>query len=267
MVTLIFVRTSVTSVLGELLLTIGVVLLLFAGYELWGTDIATAREQDQLSDALEAEWAGPAVAPIDPSAPSSPAPAPGRPFLKIHIPAFGGGYTKTVLEGVDQDTLADGPGHYPGTALPGGVGNVAIAGHRVGHGAPFDQAGTLRSCDAIVLETRDTWWVYRVLPMADERADWGTRSTGQEQCGGLSPLAEPYDLTMGSEVVLPDRREVVEPVPHRPGVAPTGSLVTLTTCNPRFSARERLIVHGLLVARYDKVGQAPQWRPTELSEV
>lgn len=256
-------RTSVTTVLGELALTAGLVLLLFAGYEVWGTSWATAREQEQLSDALAAEWRGsPAGSPPG----TAPVPAPGRPFLRIHIPSFGDGYTRTVLEGVDQRTLTTGPGHYPGSDLPGQAGNVAIAGHRVGHGAPFDAAGRLRSCDAIVLETRDAWFVYRVLPMAQERADWPAQAVAGTRCQHVAPLAGAYAETVGVEVVLPSQSEVVAPVPHRAGVAPTAALLTLTTCHPRFSARQRLVVHATQVGQYDKPGRDAGWRPPELAE-
>lgn len=271
-------RTSPLTVVGELILTFGLVVLLFAGYELWGTDQATAQAQGELSGELDREWAQqPDVAvpvPADPgtatpagtTAGVTPQPTPGRPFLKIYIPHFPGAYVRTVLEGVDQGVLADGPGHYPGTGLPGALGNVAIAGHRVGHGAPFDPAGTLRSCDAIVLETRESWFVYRLLPMADEQSDWAARAAGRPGCEGVAPLDGPYAGLAGSEVVLPSQGEVVAPVPHQVGAAPTASLVTLTTCNPRFSARQRLIVHAAQTGRVDKRDHEAGWRPDVLTE-
>lgn len=257
-------RTSTITVLGELLLTVGLGALLFAGYEVWVTDWESARAQAQAAGALDAEWAGgrsgsPTGAAV--------APVPGRPFLKIYIPDFGDGWARTVLEGVDQQTLGAGPGHYPDSALPGQPGNVAIAGHRVGRGAPFDAAGQLRSCDAIVLETRDTWFVYRMLPMAGERGDWPARSVLRTRCQGVAPLTGSYGATVGSEVVPPAASEVIAPVPHRAGAAPTTSLLTLTTCHPRFSARERLVLHAVQVGRYAKLGRGSGWRPSELAEV
>lgn len=256
-------RPSVWTVLGELVLTLGVITLLFAAYEAWGTDWLAAREQDSASAVLDEEWREP---PADPAAPGPAAPVPGRPFLRMYVPAFASDYRRTVLEGVDQETLAAGPGHYPGSAVPGQPGNVAIAGHRVGHGAPFDAVDELRSCDAIVLETRDAWWVYRVLPMAAERAEWANREGSLTRCDGVDPLGDPYVNTVGREVVLPTRTEVVAPVPYGGGVAPTASLLTLTTCHPRFSDRERLIVHAVLVANHDKAGRDGGWQPPELAE-
>ncbi|WP_273409124.1 sortase domain-bontaining protein [Corynebacterium ureicelerivorans] len=57
------------------------------------------------------------------------------------------------------------PGHYPVTQLPGQDGNFAVAGHRVGKGAPFNDLGALEACDAVVVETKQEWVTYRVLPM------------------------------------------------------------------------------------------------------
>src|SRR6185312_11348388 len=142
----------------------------------YGTALAADQDQEAASAELDRIWAAaparapepvvppqPATAPQpsgptpqDPTADAAPAGTAGRygsPLARLHVPWRERPYT--VLEGAGQDVLARGPGHYPGTALPGEVGNVALAGHRVGHGAPFDPAGTLVSCDAVVVETRD----------------------------------------------------------------------------------------------------------------
>jgi sortase A len=215
------------------LVALGVVVLLYAGHELYGSGAASDRAQHAASRLLDQEWATPAGAVST----ADDAPRRGEPVARIRIPALGPDWSWTVLEGTDEDVLADGPGHYTGTALPGEAGNVAIAAHRVGHGAPFDGLGTLAACEAIVLETRDRWLVYRVLPDA------------ATACDGVAALSGPYAGVAGREVVPPTRTDVLAPVPGRPDLVPDepAHLLTLTTCHPRFSARERLVLHAALV--------------------
>jgi sortase A len=210
---------------GELALTLGVVVLLFVAYEVWGTDLVAAQAQAGLSDTLHRQWTGGQDAPV--VGPEQAAvPGAGTPFAFLHIPRLDAGYSRAVVEGTGQQQLAQGPGHYPGTALPGQQGNFAVAGHRVGRGSPFLDLDTLRPGDPIVVETADWWYVYRVLGPAGDAA------------GPAVP---------GSEVVRPTDVAVLHPVPDGPADAtPDGAYLTLTTCNPKFSARERLVVHALL---------------------
>ncbi len=256
--------STVLTAAGELLVTLGAVALLFAGYLVVGTGWAAARDQEAAAEELAARWAAPPAAasaaapgtsppdpsPPDPSAPdptaspdppAAPPPAAGEPVLRLEVPRFGRAFT--VLEGADAAVLARGPGRYPGSPEPGEPGNLALAGHRTTRGAPFDAADALRPCDPLVLQTRDAWWIHRVLP-----------------CG--PDLPADYARVPGVRVVAPDDRGVLAPVPGRPGAAPTAALLTLTTCHPRFSARERLVVHAVLV-RSQPVADG---RPAELGE-
>jgi sortase (surface protein transpeptidase) len=120
----------------------------------------------------------------------------------------------------------------------------------------------LSSCDAIVVETADHWYVYRVLPLQDEVAGWAAGKGRQPQCRGVEPLPGRYANVVGKAVVLPSQVEVIAPVPGHPGRVPVSRLITLTTCHPQFSASHRLIVHGVLVASYRKVDGK---RPVELT--
>ena len=247
------VRTSV-RVLGELLLTAGLMVLLFVFYEVYVTDWTSALKQRQATAALDDTWRnGRGV--VD-------RPVKGAGIAKMYVPAFGPDFVFTVLEGTDQDVLAIGPGHYQGTALPGQLGNFGVAGHRVGKGAPFNSLDLLSSCDAIVVETVDRWYVYRVLPVQGESDGWATGKGTQPQCRGVQPLSGHYADVVGKTIVLPGQVDVIAPVPGQPGRAPANRLITLTTCNPQFSAAQRLIVHGVLVASYRK---ADGQRPAELT--
>lgn len=204
------VRTTVRT-LGELSITAGVVVLLFCGYELVWTNVETERVQHQLRDELVEDWqrgggVG-AVAQTEQARPRKVRIGDGMAVLRI--PRLGDNWAKVIVEGVTDEALAAGPGHYPDTALPGEVGNFAVAGHRMTNGEPFRQLDELKPGDPVVVETRDTWFTYVV------------------------------DRT---EIVAPTAVDVVAPVPGRPGAKPTERLFTMTTCNPEWSSYERLIV-------------------------
>lgn len=247
--------------LGELMITAGVVLLLFVFYEVYVTNWFAAREQAAAETRLEERWEGPARPSTDP--------VEGRGFARLHLPAVAPDQRFTVLEGTDQDTLAAGPGHYTGTALPGERGNLAVAGHRIGNGAPFRDLDQLRSCDALVVETASDWYVYRVLPMREEVAGWNARG-GDPRCRGVAPIGGPYRDAVGARIVEPDQGEVILPVPGNTAEAVPAEqrsrLITLTTCHPWFSAEQRLIIHGVLTKQYPKDPARPELRPAELEE-
>ncbi|MCF6746039.1 class E sortase [Blastococcus sp. KM273128] len=210
--------------MGELLVTAGLVLLLFVVYEVYVTDLLTERRQDQLSTELQEQWA---AAPEEAGLVQVEV---GDAFGVLRIPRLGEDYARVILEGTTERELSQGPGHYADTAMPGEPGNVALAGHRVGKGSPFLELDAMRPGDPVVVETVDTWFVYRVL---------GDPATGDLE-------ADPSGIP-GQQIVLPSDVSVIAPTPNAdPSVGPTGSYLTLTTCHPRFSARERLIVHARL---------------------
>ncbi|MDT7724769.1 MAG: sortase [Actinomycetota bacterium] len=248
------VATTVRTI-GELLITAGLVVLLFVVYELYVTDLFSAEKQAEASSTLDQQW--------DQNRQLHPELIDGAAFARLYIPTFGADYHFTIQEGVGEKSLEVGPGHYPGTALPGEPGNFGVAGHRVGKGAPFNDLDQLSSCNAIVVETQTAFFLYRVLPHEEEVKDWATGKGAEPQCKGVSTLRDPnapdggpYGDTVGRKVVLPTRGDAVSPVPYRPvDVLPPASqvaLLTLTTCNPQFSARERLIITSVLVKQWQK---------------
>ena len=78
----------------------------------------------------------------------------------IEIPKIG--VTKSIFEGITLTTLDHGPGHWPGTAMPGQPGNVVIAGHRVSHDKPFRHLEQLVPGDDVILTTDAGRFVYKV---------------------------------------------------------------------------------------------------------
>jgi sortase A len=91
------------------------------------------------------------------------APRAGAHFARLSIPALG--LNALVGQGVTASTLAGGPGHYPGTSLPGHGGTIGIAGHRVTHTRPFLRLNELRRGDVIRLTYRSRPYTYRVVAM------------------------------------------------------------------------------------------------------
>ncbi|MCA1822881.1 MAG: class E sortase [Mycobacteriales bacterium] len=201
--------------LGQTLITAGVVILLFVGYELWFTDLKTSRDQRALGDQIEQVWRAP---------PRVHSLAIGDGIAVIHIPRFGRNWQRVVVEGVTVEALKKGPGHYPGTQLPGEIGNFVVSGHRVTYGHPFNQIDTLRPGDPIVIETRDTWFTY---------------------------------VMESHEIVRPTAIEVAYPVPHHPEAVATKAILTMTSCHPKYSARLRFIVHATLESTLAKSAGDP----------
>ena len=234
-------RTLLRGV-GQTLITFGLIALLFVAYELWVTDLLAARQQEQLSEEIQQQWQDapivppPETAPSDTAAPApAPAPAPievslGEPFAVLHIPRLGADWSRVVVEGAAEVQLAQGPGHYSGSALPGQQGNFAMAGHRVGRGSPFLDLDQMLPGDPIVVETAGDWFVYRVI---------GEVATG-DFAGDPSGIP-------GLEIVGPADVAVIAPTPGGGETDPaTGAYLTLTTCHPKFSAKQRLIIHARL---------------------
>jgi sortase (surface protein transpeptidase) len=259
---------------GELMITAGLVILLFVVYEVYVTDLISAGKQNEATVALDDQWnESNTVAPVDPQRQVQYDLIEGKAFAKMYIPVFGPDYHFSIVEGTTDKHLEVGPGHYVGTALPGNPGNFAVAGHRVGKGAPFNDLDLLSSCDAIVVETQATWVVYRMLPTSGEEAGWAEGKAKNPKCAKVAPLKDsanpasgPYSKTVGQEIVTPQQGEVISPVPHFTGelpVAEQAALMTLTTCHPRFSDKQRLIVHAVLTMSYPK---ANGFVPPELKE-
>jgi sortase A len=238
----------VFSGIGRVLVTGGGLLLLFVAYQLYGTGIYQARAQDDLRDQFQhtlqraastststpsSSVAGSSTTVLPSSttstttttttttSPPPPSlPPAGDAVASISIPKIG--VSQYVVEGVGVSDLRKGPGHYPGTSLPGEEGNAAIAGHRTTYGAPFGDLDQLSDGDEIDLRTVQGSFQYRV------------------EKGGVFPV-QPTDLSVLAS----------KPDPNRPG-HPLATL-TLTTCNPKYSAAERLIVKADLVLPTDAV--------------
>jgi sortase A len=259
-------RNAVRNI-GEVLITAGLIVLLFVVYELYVTDLFSAGKQREATADLDDEWHQPGADVVDGGERTNKVELEdGKGFAKLYIPKFGADFHFTVLEGTSDKTLEAGPGHYKGTALPGEQGNFSVAGHRVGKGAPFNDLDLLQSCDAIVVETQTSWFVYRVMPMKNEAAGWAARKSANTRCANVEPLPGSYTKTFGQEIVRPEQGGVISPIPYATGEKPQFALLTLTTCHPRFSDAQRLIVHAMLDRQWAKDPAKPDQPLPELQE-
>ena len=189
---------------GKTFIALGLLCLGFVAYELLGTNLAESRHQHDLRAQLRSVLPGVDQAPGGPPTPA-PAPTPtGKAVAIIEIPSIG--VNKAVVEGVELTDLKLGPGHYPGTPLPGQPGNAAIAGHRTTYGAPFFNIDQVKPGDEVFVTTKQGRFEYKAVE---------TR------------IVKPSEVTV---------------------VAPTkDNRLTLTSCNPRFSAAQRIVLVSQLI--------------------
>ncbi len=229
-------RVSVIGILGELLITAGVLVVLFLGWQVWWNDIVVGGQQATAAQELTEQWESPAVESPDPAAEPADHGEPvvsavadhGQGFATIYVPRFGADWQRVVAEGTSMSDILNDPalgvGHYEGTQMPGEVGNFAVAAHRQTHGGSFNQINQLVVGDPIYVRTGDGWYTYRY------------RST---------------------EYVLPSGVGVLDPVPQVENAAPGDRIITLTACNPLFSTAERIIAYGVMESWQPNSAGAP----------
>ncbi len=235
---------SIVGGFGRTLIAFGLLVLGFAAFQLWGTNLQEARSQNALEDELATRRA--AIAAIAPDLGSTTTTAPavegestttaapttlapevlaelgdelipelGEAMGNIQIPSIG--VDKGFVFGTRRGDLRLGPGLYPTTPFPGQAGNTAIAGHRTTYGAPFGDLDLVEPGDQIVVETLYGTFYYEVLPQID--------ADGNES---------------GHFIVDDSAVEVVDDQGD--------NRLTLTACHPKYSAAQRIIVSAKLVS-------------------
>jgi LPXTG-site transpeptidase (sortase) family protein len=214
------------SVLGELLITGGLVLGLFVVYSLWWTNVIADRKADRQADKVRDAWTHPHSGPGGPGGPSGPGALDTKDGIGfLHVPSMHNGEV-LVKKGTSTDVLNDGvAGYYVDpvkATLPatGKAGNFTLAAHRDGHGAKFHNIDKVGKGDPVVFETKDKWYVYRVYDILPETSKFNV--------------------------------DVLAQVPAESGVHKPGHYITLTTCTPVYTSRYRYVVWGKLV-RVDQV--------------
>ncbi|MDP9800949.1 sortase A [Arcanobacterium wilhelmae] len=236
------VFSVVLGVIGELLITAGVLIGLFIVWQVWYTDIAANKLQAETVEKTVKEWGEPPALKIGKPQYTDPhikdaKPKKGEILGIMRIPAFGYGFEYTIREGVDMESILDKGnfGKYANTAMPGQVGNFSTAAHRQTFGAPMRNVAELKDGDPIVVETKDKYLVYRVTT-----ADL---------------IVDPSKV----EVVAPDPyKAIADHNPNSEGALnPTRRLLTITTCHPPFVSNERWIIHAELDHWVDRADGRP----------
>lgn len=253
--------------IGRTLISVGILMFAFVAYQLWGTGIQTAQAQNRLESRFEELLAAqttvavattttleatPSTVPesttVAPTtvAPTTAAPTTvppaaiepppeGDPVAQLQIDSIGLDWT--AVEGVRAKDLADGPGHFPETPLPGQLGNSAFAGHRTTHGQPFYDIDKIEVGDQIVVTTLAGRFVYVVT---------GTRVVGKDDYAAVIPTVDPTTATL-----------------------------TLTSCHPKFSTQKRYVVQaeldptlsGQVTAPVEDLPPPSEDQPTDVSLV
>ena len=206
------------------MLTAGVLVLLFAAWQMWIGDIIIGAQNNAKGNELSQQWAA-APVPEPPPAieqegetvyepPILPHPADAEIFANMHIPRFGDDYNVHIAGGTSRARTLDkiGIGLYDQSKMPGEVGNFSLAGHRTTWGKPFNQIDKLKLNDAIVVETAEGWYTYRFRTL---------------------------------EYVTPTQVDVLLDVPQMPELDTDERYITLTACSPLYSLAERIVAYGL----------------------
>lgn len=201
-----------SRVVGELFISLGVLMLLFVTYQLWWTNVRADQIAGNETHKIQNDWASGKRAPGMFEA--------GQGFAIIHIPKLD--VVTPIAEGTSKDKVLDRGmvGHYGEdplrTAMPSAKqGNFALAGHRNTHGEPFRYINRLSPGDPIVVETQDAYYTYEMT--------------------SVLPQTSPSNVS------------VIGPVPPQSGFTKPGRYITLTTCTPEFTSTYRLIVWGKMV--------------------
>ncbi|MFE2047578.1 class E sortase [Streptomyces sp. NPDC059459] len=198
--------------IGEVFITTGVLMLLFVTYQLWWTNVRAQAQADKAASNLQDDWANGRRNPGTFE--------PGQGFALLHIPKLD--VVVPIAEGINSKKVLDRGmvGHYAEgalkTAMPDAkTGNFGLAGHRNTHGEPFRYINRLDPGDAIVVETQDDYFVYKMA--------------------SILPVTSPSNVS------------VLDPVPKQSGFKEPGRYITLTTCTPEFTSKYRMIVWGKMV--------------------
>ncbi|WP_328632954.1 class E sortase [Streptomyces sp. NBC_00356] len=197
---------------GEVFISIGVLMLLFVTYQLWWSNIRANNIAGSARHSLEDDWANGKRKPG--------AFEPGQGFAILYIPKLD--VVVPIAEGISKPQVLDKGmvGHYDKDSIPTAMpdakkGNFAVAGHRNTHGEPFRFINRLEPGDPIVVETQDKYYVYKMASILPQTP--------------------------------PSNTAVLNQIPAGSGFTKPGRYITLTTCTPEFTSTYRMIVWGKMV--------------------
>jgi sortase A len=207
-------KSRLFALIGELAVLVGIVFCLQAIYQIGVTNFESDRKALEVSERLVAEFSQHAGISHTtwPAVDHEESDHAG--FALLYIPALKEDvWALPILGDVTEDSLAQGAGHYPQTAMPGEIGNFAVAAHRATRGEPFAYFERLMPGDQVIVQTSQGFFTYELF--ADEKipetAIW----------------------------VISDQPKGVVSTPT--------ALITLTTCDPRWNSTQRWARWGKLI--------------------
>lgn len=217
-------RSRWLTLVGVLLILSGAGMLGYVGWQFYGTTWLSHRKQAALIEKLETQWDEPVTGGGD-----SVASAGSTADAIIRIPRFGADYAIPVLEGVEDEALESGYGHFSDSARAGATGNYALAAHRITHGEPLRRMPDLQVGDKIVVETRRFVYTYRLTSGGDD-----------------------LEVTFNDGWVVSSLPKNPQPGGVEPAQEPGQRLITLTTCAELFHTDMRMIAFGVLEGKEKK---------------
>lgn len=227
------IGSRIVGIIGELLLTAGVIVLLFVGWQLIVDDHQAAATQQSMARSISQDWHGRESAAVKAIGPKGNVPVMKMPgentvFGVLRIPRLGSQWMRLLAVGTNTNVLDRiGAGLYASNPMPGAEGNVAVASHRGGNGSSFRYLVNLHIGDPIYIETQDGWYTYRFRNM---------------------------------EYVMENRVDVLnaDPTVYGSLTGPKARILTLTTCNPYpFSTGERIAAYATFESFMPRGGIPP----------
>lgn len=211
---------NIVRFFGKLLISVGCGVLMFVAWTLWGTGLITARHQD----ALEQAWAHEPPIPVgleegEPiEVPESFQPAPGEGVFRLRIPAID--FNDIVVEGVNKEDLYKGPGHYP----------ACRKDFDRPYCTEFEEMWPGEEGRVIVSGHRTTYGApfYNL-----DRLKQGDEIITETRWGDFTYEVTKLEVVDDQSLAIAIQNDVAE--------------IVLTTCNPKYSAEQRLIVYAELV--------------------
>ncbi len=203
--------SSVLGLIGKAMITVGLLMLGFVTYQLWGTGIQTSQSQKELAREYQQLTQTSTTIEGEPGSSSDSPPLPvaidrGDVIGRIVMPDIS--VDKWVVAGATMDMLERGPGLFANTALPGQLGNSAIAGHRTSYGAPFSRIDKLNPGDNITIITPRGSFTYAVTE---------------------------------TKIVPATAVEVLDTIDS------TKATLTLVSCHPKWTSKDRIVVFADLI--------------------
>jgi sortase A len=226
-------RYKIFRIIGSLCLGGALFIASTLVYRLWISNYFSYKAAEKAREELITSWNLPTATTIPfASAASTIPPAEIEPmntptdqeaFALLYIPRIGNDVWATpIFEGVRSKQLDSGIGHYPQSQIPGEDGNFSLFGHRTSHGQPLSNIQKLQVGDEVIVETKEHWFVYTLKynKIVKPNALWVTSNARV------------------SELDIPPTDEY--------------HVITLITCEPRYSTDKRWVWWGVLDAVYPR---------------